>query len=126
MQSMTASIIGNRYLLQETLGHGGMGIVFRALDRLTGQFVALKRVTTPEENLFFTSRDSAADLRLSLAREFQMMSSLRHPNIIGVLDYGFDTEGQSYFTMELVENGQTLTQAADHCSETEKISLILQ
>ena len=38
--------IGGRYILQQKLGAGGMGAVFRATDRFTQQTVALKQVTT--------------------------------------------------------------------------------
>ena len=51
-------------------------------------------------------------LRLALAREFELLSSLRHPNIISVMDYGFDEVGQPYFTMQLVENGLPFDEAA--------------
>src|ERR1700690_2016132 len=94
-------ILGKRYLLQEPLGQGGMGIVYRATDRLTRQNVALKRVTTATDDLLFNTRGSSSDMRLSLAREFQMLATLHHPNIITVLDYGFDSERQPFFTMEL-------------------------
>jgi hypothetical protein len=53
--------IGRRYVLKEQLGAGGMGAVYRATDRLTGESVALKRVTTPTEELTFASRSGKPD-----------------------------------------------------------------
>src|SRR5438132_167525 len=97
------TIIGRRYQLLEHLGQGGMGAVFRTLDHLTGQSVALKRMTTLTDQLMFSSRNTRTDLRLALANEFQMLASLRHPYIIGVQDYGFDDERQPFFTMELLK-----------------------
>lgn len=91
MQQAETEAIGGRYRPLELLGEGGMGIVYKVLDRLTGQTVALKRVLIPPENLQFNSRGNA-DLYLSLAQEFRLMASLRHPNINSVLDYGFDVE----------------------------------
>jgi tetratricopeptide (TPR) repeat protein len=118
-------MIGRRYRLDATLGEGGMGEVYRALDRLTGEYVALKRVNTRPEKLLFgatnrlTAPNSSTDLRLSLAQEFKMLASLRHPHIISVLDYGFETfvgdagtETHPYFTMELLANARTIVDAA--------------
>ena len=93
------------------LGKGGMGIVYQAADRLTGQQVAFKRVLTPAEQPRDVTGSDSADPRLVLAQEFQILASLRHPNIIGVLDYGFDAERQPYFTMELLRHPKTIAKA---------------
>src|SRR5579871_230233 len=76
-------LIGSRYRLEAQLGHGGMGTVYRALDDLTGEEVALKRVLTPTQDLQFTSRISnnstaseSTNLRLALAQEFHTLASL--------------------------------------------------
>ncbi|MEP7286085.1 MAG: protein kinase [Chloroflexota bacterium] len=108
-----AQIIGKRYKLLDQLGAGGMGSVFRATDRLSGDRVALKRVLAPTEHLIFSSyTTSAADLRLLLAQEFQTLASLHHPNIIGVLDFGFDEDRQPYFTMDLLNDVMSISQAS--------------
>lgn len=118
-------LIGSRYQLGRSLGAGGMGAVYEALDRLTGQTVALKRVHIEPGQLVFNSRDSNADARLALAREFQTMASLRHPNIISVMDYGFDA-GQPYFTMSMLENVQDIRAYAQEQDEAGKVGLLVQ
>src|SRR5258708_15932860 len=106
------SLINRRYEISEKLGAGGMGSVFRATDRLTRTMVALKRVTAPPKDLSFASKvNRRTDLRVALATEFRTLSSLRHPHIISVLDYGFDDQRQPYFTMEYLEDATPL--AAD-------------
>jgi tetratricopeptide (TPR) repeat protein len=85
-----------------------MGIVYRALDRLRGQPVALKQVTVPTDQLQLSLHSNGADLRLSLAKEFRFLASMVHPHIISVLDYGFDDHQQPYFTMELLDSTATI------------------
>ncbi|HEX2619749.1 MAG TPA: tetratricopeptide repeat protein [Phototrophicaceae bacterium] len=107
-----AGVISSRYRLRDKLGEGGMGAVYRADDRLTGQIVALKRVTISGDQLQFSSKTPQQDFRLSLAQEFRTLAGLRHPHIVSVLDYGFDEDRQPYFTMQLIEEAQSLTEYA--------------
>lgn len=122
----TPDLIGKRYQLHEQLGAGGMGAVYRATDRLTGQTVALKRVTVPGEQLQFASQGDSANFRLALAQEFKVLASLRHPHIISVLDYGFAENRQPYFTMELLENAQTITAYGQGKPLPEQVALLVQ
>lgn len=118
--------IGNRYLLLQEIGAGGMGVVYHAKDRLTGREVALKRVLTDLETFKLENTVQIEDFRLALAQEFKLSASLRHPNIIDVLDYGFEDDQQPYFTMELLETPQTILEAARSSTLTEQIGLIIQ
>jgi len=125
---ITTQQIGKRYIVTGSLGSGGMGVVYRALDRLTGEAVALKQVNLSRERL----ADGNVDFRLALAHEFRTLASLRHPHIISVLDYGFagfmasSNESRPYYTMELLENAQTLIQAGEDASLPKQIELLLQ
>lgn len=117
---MTTALFANRYELLDSLGAGGMGIVFRAIDRLSGHEVALKRVKVQTDNLNYMTRNETGntsqletEMRLALAHEFQTLASLRHPNIISVLDYGFDKDKQPYFTMPLLEGAVELDDAVE-------------
>src|ERR687884_72989 len=101
-------LLGGRYGVLNEIGSGGMGTVYRAVDRATGHVVTLKRIRAgAPDNAAATSGDP----RLELAREFSLVASLRHPNIISVLDYGFDDGGIPFFTMDLEENATNVIDA---------------
>lgn len=117
-------LIGRRYILHGSLGKGGMGTVYRATDRLSGQAVALKRVSPSNE--LMQSVGSGQDFRLALAHEFKILASLRHPHIISVLDYGFDDEHQPYYTMELLEGASTIIEAGNDQPLVERVRLLVQ
>ena len=124
--------IKNTYILHEKLGQGGMGTVYRATHRLSGQVVALKRVTPPGALGEGAARRSTRqrlqelDLRVALAQEFRLLASLHHPNIVRVIDYGFDEEQRPFFTMELLESPQTIVEAGRTLSVGQKMGLITQ
>lgn len=117
--------IGRRYHIEGLLGRGGMGTVYRAWDHLTGQHIALKRVTQPTTEAAFSTSYNAGDFRLALAREFKFLASLRHPNIIQVLDYGFDQQ-QPYYTMELLHDASTILNFGRQASFKQQLHLIVQ
>ncbi|MBX3084113.1 MAG: tetratricopeptide repeat protein [Anaerolineae bacterium] len=118
-------LYANRYLLHSVMGEGGMGSVYRAEDRLTGRQVALKRVLTFNDDESLTETDET-EFRLALAQEFKILASLRHPNIINVLDYGFDDKRQPFFTMDLLINPQTILRAAKDQPLQTKIDYLIQ
>lgn len=125
----SAGLVGNRYELHNALGEGGMGQVWRATDRLTQTTVALKRVHALAADVWTATRSPAETFDLgvnvTLAHEFQTLASLHHPNIINVLDYGFDHDGP-YFTMDYVEDAYTVTQMAEFVPLIAQVGLLIQ
>lgn len=90
-----------RYELVEELGRGGMGVVFKALDRKLDRYVALKILPAS-----LWGDDTAVRY---FEREAKAIAALTHPNIVALYDFGegFDS---AYLAMEYLEgpNLQTL------------------
>jgi serine/threonine protein kinase len=118
-------IISNRYQLEALIGSGGMGAVYRATDLLTDEVIALKRLTIDHQNLEFANADTISS-RMALTQEFHILSGIRHPHIVSVLDYGFDERKQPFFTMELIHNPHTLYSYAVERPLAEKYVLLGQ
>jgi hypothetical protein len=95
-------IVAGRYLVEEVLGRGGMGTVYRVLDQRSGQACALKRS-------WATDSRRAHRRAALLEREYHTLAQLAHPRIIVVYEYGLDASGP-YYTMELLA-GDDLEQA---------------
>lgn len=117
--------LGERYEAHRRIGEGGMGTVYEARDRLTGDAVALKRVRVQTNQLEHT-RSGSHDSRVNLAQEFKFLASLRHPHIISVLDYGFDDKKQPFYTMELLQDAQTIVQYGEDLPLNRQIDLLIQ
>lgn len=97
-------LLALRYEVQAQIGAGGMGAVYRALDRTTGQSIALK-VLLPS----LMKNEQARERFLDEARISQQLS---HPNIVNV--YDVQQDGDFFFlTMELLE-GQDLRQVMEN------------
>src|SRR5215470_10809382 len=83
------------------LGHGAMGITFRATDESLQRPVALKIINTKLGS-------HNAEVRERFTREARAAAALRHPNVATVYQFGVREEtGQFFYAMELVE-GETL------------------
>lgn len=92
----------DRYEFQKKLGQGGMGSVYRALDRKLGRTVAIK---------LLLDSDLPSDMaKKYFFREAQTVSVLNHPNIVALYDFG-EMDGRPFIAMEYIE-GRNLEQIA--------------
>lgn len=85
------------YQLLDELGRGGMATVYRARREGADGFsciLALKRLRLA---------DPTEDTILMLVEEARVMSSLNHPNVVSLLDYGRDDMGRPYLVFEWID-----------------------
>jgi len=82
------------YRLIDTVGTGGMGVVYRAEQLPLGRIVALK-VIRPETS-------GSGDYRARFLREARLAAAVDHPHIVSVFDFG-EHEGRLYLTMQWVD-----------------------
>jgi serine/threonine-protein kinase len=96
--------IDDRYEIIDALGSGGMGAVYRARRLRLGDEVAIK--------VMQATADTPPESRERFLRESRACAQLRHPNIVGILDFGFDSTNQPYMVMELL-SGPSLREEID-------------
>jgi serine/threonine-protein kinase len=101
---LIGKVLSGRFEIVAPLGVGGMGRVYKAVQRPLDRMVALK-VLNPR---YDGSKDPGFEKRFFL--EASMTAKLKHPNTITVHDYGRTDDGIFYIAMEYVE-GETLQQA---------------
>ncbi len=93
-------VLRNRYVLESCLGSGGMGTVFKAMDRY--------RCDLPEDNRHIAIKflreetDSRPEVSANLRREFYCAQALSHRSIVKVYELDRDNDFE-FFTMELLE-----------------------
>ena len=88
------SLLVQRFELISLVGEGGMGSVYRGLDWDTGQVVAIKLLRADQRQPSDIDR---------FVREAKLLSTLRHPGIVGYIDHGFSSDGQPFLVMEWLD-----------------------
>jgi hypothetical protein len=92
--------LADRYRIEDVIGRGGMGAVYRATDERLGRAVAVKVITAS------AGSDEGARERMRARFRHEAASAARlphHPNVVPVYDYGTDpTLGMDFIVMELL------------------------
>jgi serine/threonine protein kinase len=98
-KGILGSTFVDRYQIQSVLGEGGMSIVYKANHTMMDRIVAIKILKH-----FESSQDK---MLKRFQQEARAASSLNHPNLITIHDFGITPEGQAYLVMDYLE-GQSL------------------
>ena len=114
------------YRLEERLGAGGMGEVWRARHRLLARPAAIKLMRP--EVLGGSSPERQSELQARFEREAQATASLRSPHTIELYDFGVSDDGAFYYVMELLDGFDldTLVQKFGPVSEERAAHLLMQ
>ena len=79
MTAAQSQPLAGRFVIEREVGRGGVGIVYRALDQVSGQPVALKVIALP-------GVDAGEEARFR--REGRVLAGLHHPGIVRVVAFG--------------------------------------
>ena len=93
------------YELLNVLGHGGMGVVYRARQKTLDRTVAIKTI--------LVSQMSDRSMAARFEQEARAVARLQHPHIIAAIDFG-QHDGRLFFVMELVEGEDLESRIARH------------
>lgn len=95
------NFVNGRYRIIKELGRGGMGIVFLVEDTARDNDIIVLKV--------FQSGNTNKELIESLRTEFSILSAMRHPNLVGVFDFGkISGKSEYFYTMEYVKGMEFL------------------
>jgi serine/threonine protein kinase len=100
---VTGDVLEGRFQVEDRIGEGGVGFVYRAVQLKLNRRVAVKLL----------QRDMVGDeeLRPRFEREATTLAAMSHPNVVSIQDYGM-VRGQPFLVMELLE-GRTLREVID-------------
>ena len=101
---LIGQLVASRYRVLSTLGEGGMGNVYRAVQESIEKKVALK--------VLKAEYSSSPDMVVRFHREAVSACRIKHPNVVDVFDLGQLADGRFYIAMDLLEGkdlGQVIT-----------------
>src|SRR5215471_18474904 len=85
-------LVGDRFLIDRLANAGGMGAVYKALDRRSGAYVALKTLhAQPEGGV------------VRFLREARALAELEHPNIVRYIAHGATRAGENWLAIEWLD-----------------------
>lgn len=99
-QTSDPVLLAGKYRLEEVIGTGGMGTVYRATHILLQHPVAVKVLKIQGADPLLAER---------FLREARVAAAVRHPNVVDIVDFGTTPEGQPFMVMEFLE-GMSLWQ----------------
>ena len=97
-ETPSSTALDERYEILGEISKGGMGVVYKANDRVLGKLVAVK-ILRPGQNV--------PGARRRFLNEAQLLRRISHPNIVEVHDFGTLNDGRNFLTMEYL-SGPTL------------------
>src|SRR5882672_12211780 len=84
--------LGDRFEIEQSIGSGGMGTVFRARDPRSGEVVAVKVLS-----------DLQSQRMERFTREAKVLAGLSHPGIVRYISHGVTSSGALFLAMEWVD-----------------------
>ena len=118
---MNGDLLEERYEIQQIVGVGGMGAVYRARDK---NFKAIRLVAVKEMISQVTDKLIRKSLFKIFEREANLLATLRHPAIPRIYDY-FTINDRAYLVMEFIQGKnleQLLSDAKDFFPEDQVLS----
>src|SRR5271170_6640462 len=91
---MIGTVLVDRYEILEVIGEGGMGVVYKAKHALMDRIVAIKMLHED-----YANKPNALK---RFEQEAKAVSSLNHPNILSVYDFGTNEKGQPFLVSEFL------------------------
>jgi eukaryotic-like serine/threonine-protein kinase len=101
---IVGATVAGRYVVEECVGEGAMGRVYRARHIHLSRYFALK--------ILFGDLIADSKMRMRFAYEAEAASQMSHPNVVSVFDFGRTDEGLLYLAMEYVQ-GECLADLLD-------------
>jgi serine/threonine-protein kinase len=119
-RTLIGQVLDRRYRVDDVIGEGGMGFVYRVTHTLIGKGLAVK-ILRPEH-----LDDEEVGRRF--LQEARLASAIKHPNVVDISDFGVHDAGSPYYVMELL-TGRTLAKLIDETGPvppTEAMAIALQ